>query len=191
MNIKDLLGDAYREGMTLSEIEAALDAVSLPEDKTAEVERLTAALSKSNGEAAEYKRQLRAKMTEDEAAKQREADERADLQAKYDALVRESAISKHKAKLVALGYDEKLADETAEAIVDGDMERVIKNQEKNLKAAEQRVRADVLRETPKPVPDGDGNTMTKEKFRGLSPAERYEYSVRHPEEYKQLYTGGN
>ena len=36
---------------------------------------------------------------------------------------------------------------------------------------------------------GDGS-MTLEKFRGLSPAERYDFSVNHPDEYKELY-GGN
>ena len=36
---------------------------------------------------------------------------------------------------------------------------------------------------------GDGS-MTLEKFRGLSPAERYDFSVNHPDEYKNLY-GGN
>ncbi len=40
---------------------------------------------------------------------------------------------------------------------------------------------------------GDGKApgeMTLETFRALSPAERYAYSVNHPNEYKQLY-GGN
>ena len=36
---------------------------------------------------------------------------------------------------------------------------------------------------------GDGS-MTLEKFRGLSPTERYDISVNHPDEYKNLY-GGN
>lgn len=36
---------------------------------------------------------------------------------------------------------------------------------------------------------GDG-TMTIEKFRKLTPTERYDFSVNHPDEYKELY-GGN
>ena len=54
MNIKDLLGDAYKEGMSLEEIETALKGISMPEDNSAEVERLRTALSKSNSEAADY-----------------------------------------------------------------------------------------------------------------------------------------
>ena len=34
-----------------------------------------------------------------------------------------------------------------------------------------------------------GGEMTLEKFRVLPPAERYDFSVNHPDEYKQLYGG--
>lgn len=189
MNIKDLLGDAYKEGMSLEEIETALKGISMPEDNSAEVERLRTALSKSNSEAADYKKQLREKMTEDEAAKQKEKEEREELQTKYDALLRESSISKNKAKLIALGYEEALADETATAMVDGDSDKVFANQQKHLTAVEKRVRAEALKDTPKPAPDGGSDTMTLEKLRSMSPDERYRYSVEHAEEYKELYGG--
>ena len=39
-------------------------------------------------------------------------------------------------------------------------------------------------------PSGDPTEMTLEKFRALPPAERYDFSVNHPDEYKNLY-GGN
>lgn len=145
---------------------------------------------KTASELAGVKKQLKDKMTDDEAAKQKEKEEREELQSKYDKLLRESEISKHKAKLLGLGYDEKLADETAEAMADGDMEKVFANQKKHLDSVEKRVRADALKDTPKPTPDGDSKTMTLEKFRKLSPAERAAFFEEHPEEYKELY-GGN
>ena len=145
---------------------------------------------KTASELAGVKKQLKDKMTDDEAAKQKEQEEREELQSKYDKLMRESEISKHKAKLLGLGYDEKLADETAEAMADGDMEKVFANQKKHLDSVEKRVRADALKDTPKPTPDGDSKTMTLEKFRKLSPAERAAFFEEHPEEYKELY-GGN
>ena len=145
---------------------------------------------KTASELAGVKKQLKDKMTDDEAAKQKEQEEREELQSKYDKLLRESEISKHKAKLLGLGYDEKLADETAEAMADGDMEKVFANQKKHLDSVEKRVRADALKDTPKPTPDGDSKTMTLEKFRKLSPAERAAFFEEHPEEYKELY-GGN
>lgn len=38
--------------------------------------------------------------------------------------------------------------------------------------------------------DPDSGEMTLEKFHKMNPAERYHFSVNHPDEYKQLY-GGN
>jgi hypothetical protein len=189
MNLKEVLGDAYKEGMTFEEVETALESVTIPEDNSAEIERLKNALSKSNSEAAGYKKQLREKMTEDEQKKQREQEEREELQNKYDKLLRESVIAKNKAKLVALGYDESLADETAEAMADGDSEKVFANQQKHLASFEKKVRAEALKNTPKPTPDGDSKTMTLEKFRKLDPAERHKFYTEHPDEYKELYGG--
>lgn len=190
MNLKEVLGDAYKEGMTFEEVESALESVTIPEDNSAEIERLKNALSKSNSEAAGYKKQLREKMTEDEQKKQKEQEEREELQNKYDKLLRESVIAKNKAKLVALGYEEALADETAEAMADGDSDKVFANQQKHLASFEKKVRAEALKDTPKPTPDGDSKTMTLEKFRKLSPTERHKFYTEHPDEYKELY-GGN
>lgn len=39
-------------------------------------------------------------------------------------------------------------------------------------------------------PTGDPTEMTLEKFRAMSPIDRYNFSVNHPDEYKSLY-GGN
>ena len=191
MNLKEMLGDAYKEGMTFEEVEAALKDVALPEDKSAEVERLKNALSKSNSEAADYKKQLRAKMTEDEQQKQKEQEEREELQSKYDKLLRESVIAKNKAKLVALGYEEALADDTAEAMANGDSEKVFANQQKHLTSFEKKIRAEALKDTPKPTPDGEGKSMTLEKLKKLNPDERLKFYNEHKEEYKELYNGGN
>lgn len=94
-----------------------------------------------------------------------------------------------------MGYEEKLADATAEAMADGDTEKVFANQKKHLENVEKKVRAEALKDTPKPTPDGDSKTMTLEKLRKMSPQERYDYSVKNPEDYKALYTnndtGGN
>lgn len=141
-------------------------------------------------ELAEKKKALKEKMTEDEAIKQKEKEEREKLQSDYEKLLRETTVSKDKAKLLALGYDEKLADETAEAMADGDSEKIFANQKKHLEAVEKKVRAEALKDTPKPTPDGDSKTMTLEKLRKMSPAERLEFSTNQPEEYKSLY-GGN
>ena len=89
MNIKDLLKDAYKEGMTIEEINAALEGIEMPTDNSAEVERLKNALTKSNSEAADYKKQLRDKMSAEEAKAKEDSDKFEELQGKYDALLKE------------------------------------------------------------------------------------------------------
>lgn len=177
------------ETMTVEEKLKALEEFDVPgPDYSGFVKKEQ--FDKTASELATAKKQLREKMTEDEQKKQKEQEEREELQNKYDKLLRESVIAKNKAKLVALGYDESLADETATAMADGDSEKVFINQQKHLTAFEKKVRAEALKDTPKPTPDGDFKTMTLEKFRKLSPAERAAFYEEHPEEYKELY-GGN
>lgn len=190
MNIKDLLKDAYREGMTLEDIESALEGIELPVDNSAEIDRLKNALSKSNSEAADYKRQLKEKMSADEIKAKEDAEEIAKLREDYNALVKKDAISTNKSKLLALGYDEALADETAEAMVNGELDKVFANQKKHLENVEKKIKSDILKGTPKPDGGSSSNQMTKEQLRKMSSQERYQYSVEHPEEYKQIY-GGN
>jgi hypothetical protein len=190
MNIKDLLKDAYKEGMTLDDINAALEGIELPTDNSAEVERLRNALSKSNSEAADYKKQLREKMSAEELKAKEDAEKWDELIKERDALLREKTIAGHKANYLALGYEEKLAAETAEAMANGELDKVFANQKKHIEAVEKKVRADVMKVTPRPEGGTGSETMTKEKFSKMSIAEQHKYSVEHPEEYKKLY-GGN
>ena len=191
MKFKDLLKDAYKEGMTVEEIEAALADIELPDDQTAEVERLKAALSKSNSENAEWKKKHREALSEEERKSQEVADELKQLREQNEKLLRESNLSKHKAKFLGMGYDEALASDAAAAMVDNDTEKLFAYQQKHQEALEKKIRADALKGTPKPVPNkGDGG-MTLEKIRKMSPLERLEYSEKNPDEYNTLYGGTN
>jgi hypothetical protein len=79
---------------------------------------------------------------------------------------------------------------TAEALAKGDMDTVFKNQKAHADAREKALRTELLMQTPEPAGGGESPTMTKEKLRAMSPQERYEFSVKNPEEYKNIY-GGN
>lgn len=160
MTFQEILGEAYKEGMTIEEVSAALATVQPPKSHDTELQRLQAALIKSNSEAAEYKRQLRTKQTEDEVRASTEKEEREKLQSAHDTLLREVTVSKHRARLLGLGYDDALAIDTAEALVSGDMEKVFANQAKALAAKEAAVKAALLDDTPKP-PAGNPSTSTK------------------------------
>ena len=189
MNIRDLLKDAYTEGMSVEDINKALESIELPTDNSAEIDRLKTALSKSNSEAAEMKKQLREKMSAEELKAKEDAEKMEALIKERDALLKEKTIAGHKAKYLALGYEENLANDTAEALANGELDKVFANQKKHNESVEKKIRADVLKETPKPEGGNGSETITKESFSKMSIAEQHKYSVEHPEEYKMLYGG--
>lgn len=154
MDLKELLGEAYKEGMTLEEVEAALKNITppAPDTSAAEVTRLKNALSKANSQAADLKQQLRNKQTQEEA-------DAAAKQEEYDKLVQENAdlkrsqaLAEKKAQLLGMGYEAALAESTATAMVDGDMDTVMKNQSQFLEAQKKDILADKMKKTPGPLP---------------------------------------
>lgn len=116
-------------------------------------------------EAAKLSKQLKERMTDDEAAKEAEATARQELEEKYNALLKESTVAKYKAKYLAMGYEEKLAEDTAAALFAGDMDKVFANTGKHMRDVEGKVKAEVLKGTP--IPDAastKGEVMTRDKI---------------------------
>lgn len=176
--------------MSAEEKLKALEELEL-EDNAAEMERLKNAVSKANSESAEWKRKHNALLSEEERRKQEQADSLAAMQAELESLRKEKTVSEYTAKYVSLGYDEKLANETATAMADGDMAKVFANIAKANDALVKKAIADKLKDTPRPTPgDVPGVSMTKEKLMKLSDAEYAKFAAEHPEEYKALYAKG-
>lgn len=175
--------------MTAEEKLAVLEAFEY-DDNSAELEKLKNAVSKANSEAADWKKKHNAQLTADDKEKQERDEELANLRTEVEGLRKERAVTSYKAKFMGLGYDETLAEDTAKALADGDMDKVFANQKKHNENREKTIKADLLKNTPTPQAGEGGDAMTKEKLLKMSSSERYEYSVAHPEEYKKLY-GGN
>ena len=113
-------------------------------------------------EASSYKKQLKEKMTAEETAA-------AEAKAAQEKLLKENTISKNVAKYIALGYDEKLAKSTAEALFDGDMETVFANAAKANQALADKLKADLMRNSPRPSGAG---TSTEEESEYMAFAKR-------------------
>ena len=147
--------EGYAE-MTPEQKLAALEGYEY-EDHSEELERQRAAVTKANGEAAEWKRKHTALLSEDEKKKQEDADKLASMEKELAELRKGKVVSDYKAKFVAQGYSEELADETAKALADGDMTKVFANQQKFLTDYAKGVKAEALKGTPKP-PAGGSST---------------------------------
>jgi hypothetical protein len=187
-DLRSLLGDKYTEDMTIEDI-LALE-VEEPKANTAAYESLKKRFDEVASEAAGYKKQLRAHMSEAEQQAAAEAEKYAEIVAERDKLKAEKAIAESAKGLIAIGYDEKLATEVATALLSGDTETVIKAQAKFVDAQKKAVLAEAVKNTPIPPTSGTGGVeMTKEALRKMTPMERFEFSQKHPEEYKQIYGG--
>jgi hypothetical protein len=152
--LSELLGDAYKEGMTEEDISAALEKAN--KKGTSDVDKLKASLTKANAEAAKYKQQLRERQTDEEAAKSAQEEQLKTLIEQNNELKRTLDLSEKKSKLMGAGYDEELAGVTAKAMLDGDIDTVIANQAKYLEAQKAAIKTDLMKQTPRPTEGSDG-----------------------------------
>jgi hypothetical protein len=193
MDIKTLLGEAYKDGMTIEEINAALadkefvDPTTLPKSVSKEV------FDKTASELAKVKKELKAlresSMTDAEKL-QAELDKAKETQANYN-----KELSKLRAKeiFVTAGLTETDYAPILDVVVSED-EETTKTRAKSMvdliaaqkAATEKAIKAELLKGTPKPKP-GEGDTgITKEQFEKMNWKERTELKQKDPELFKQL-----
>lgn len=186
--------DGYAD-MTAEEKLAALESYEYDDhsEDAADLEKYKDAVTKANHEVAEYKKQLKALQDQQKAGSGKDADTIKQLQEQVAELTRQNTIASYTAQFAALGYDAELAEDTAIATADGDVAKVFENQRKFLENHDKDVKADILKQTPKPGQGGTGKpapAMTLEKFRKLSQVEKMKFAAEYPEEYQKLYNGG-
>lgn len=161
--LSDLLGDAYKEGMSEAEISEALETAKVGTKPVttsvndSELEKLKKRLSEVNSESAGYKKQLRELQGKDRAAAEEQKELMERLQNENAELKRSISLSEKRASLIGQGYDEELATATATAMVDGDMDTVLKNMAVRAEAMKKEVTSGMLRNTPRP-PAGSEQT---------------------------------
>ena len=177
------------ETMSAEEKLAALEALDLPEpDYSGYVKKDVA--DKYATEAANFKKQLRERMSEDEAAKAKAAEDMAAVMQELESLRADKAVSEYTAQFMGIGYDEALAKSTATALQRGDMTAMFKNHAKFVADREKALKAELLKTTPTP-PAGEGTKgVTKEDFSKMNLAEKAKFAAENPEQYKEFY-GGN
>ena len=152
------------ETMSDAEKVAALTGLDLPDepDKTKWVSKTT--FDQKMAELGRVTKELRGKQTEEEqAAADRAAKEEADKAERAALLERAQkaekalAVAGYKNSFLALGYEEKLAQETAEALADGKTDIVIANGAKYKTALEAKLKAELMNQDRTPGGGGSGN----------------------------------
>lgn len=143
--------------MTPEQKIAALEAYEY-EDNAAEVERLKNAVTKANKESAERKQKLSDLQTEEQRKQQAQEEELQKLREEVETARKERTIAGYKASLLANGYEEALANESAQALFDGDTAKFFANQKKAREAQEKEIKKQLLGGNDAPPAGGIGNT---------------------------------
>lgn len=135
--------------MTAEQKLAALESYDIPEpDYSGYVKKDV--YDKAASEAASWKKKHN-DLLSDEDKKKQEQDERVSSMEKELAELREAKkVSEYKAKFIAQGYDEALAEDTAKALADGDTAKMFANQQQFLENHAKQVKAEALKKTPRP-----------------------------------------
>lgn len=168
--------EGYSE-MSAEEKLAALEAYEFeaPAPATDAEAKLKEALSRANGDAAEWKRKYRATLDDAKRAEEERAERDKARDEELANLRKERTISKLEAQFLAVGYSSDLASATAKAQADGDTETVIANQLKFIEETKKKLEAEALGKQPPITPgkppkgesDDDKLTQTMLKYAGL------------------------
>lgn len=175
------------ESMTAEEKVKALESYSFAEpDFSGYVKKDT--FDKTASELAQVKKDLKARMTEEEIAKAEHEAELKKYKEQAESLQREKNIADNKAKFISLGYDDAMATETAEALEKGDFATVFKNQQIVIENVKKIAKGEAMASTTPPVGKANegGKTISKEEFKNMSYAEMAELYENNPELYNTL-----
>ncbi len=144
-------------------------------------------LDKATGEAADYKRQLNAKMSADEQAQAEALERQRQTEEELNQLRRESALNKASKKFMALSMDESSATKAAEALYDGDTDGLFKILEAHISSVrageEQKFLAGRSTIT---AGNGTAQTISQEQFRKMSYDEMRQLHMDNPTLFEQL-----
>lgn len=195
MNLKALLGDKFNEDLSVADLLKLANDIDYV-DPTSVVskdvyDKLKTANDKNSHDVSEWKKKYQSTLSEQEQAKLANEQASKELQDKYDALLKETNVMKYTNQFLASGMDEKLAQSSAEALANGDMDTVFENQKKFASLIKKQVTDESLKKTPKPDsgnPDGDDTPkVTRKDISKMSLRDQLKFSKEHPEEYKEAY----
>lgn len=185
--LKEILGSAYRDDMSLADIESAISSMKLADLSSGEYV--------SKGKLADYEarmkkaeKALQDKMSEEEKAQAKLA-EREEY---YKQLEKENALNRFTAKLGKTIKDETVLAEVAGLFAEGEFSKAIDKQNEYLanyhSELEKSIKTSLMQQNPQPNPQKDKGVMTKEKFKTLSLAEKQQMATTDPETYKKMTT---
>lgn len=157
--------------MTPEQKLAALEAYEFEvTDNSEEITKLKNSLSKSNSEAANYRKQLQERMTEKEKADAAAAEAEADRQKRETELLeklndyeKREKIATAKANFIGAGYSAEQAEASAKALVEGKTETLFSDLKTVIEGLVNSAKAQALGTQPNPTPGTPPKPIDKDE----------------------------
>jgi hypothetical protein len=166
----------YKDGMTAEEQIALLK--NYEPDYSGYIRKDV--FDKTASELADLKKQLKAKMTEEEAkAAEQAANEKA-LRDELEALRKESAIAKNKANFLKQGYDDDLAEKAAEALATGDSAKLFEYMNVHIENVKKIAAAAAMAGDHVPPAGQGGSIVNKKMFDAMTSDKQLEFIKENP-----------
>lgn len=188
--LKELLGDAFKDGMTFEEVETALNGKNLADLSSGQYVSVGKHNSIVNGLTAErddFKSKYNNTLTEAQRAEQ----ESIERENRYKEIEKQNSIYRYTDKLSTTIKDKSTLTEVATLMAEGKFDEAIDKQNAYLAteatALETRIKAELMAQNPQAQAQNVGaGVITKEQFATMGVAERTKLYREQPELYKQL-----
>lgn len=146
-----------------------------------EYAKLKKAFDKTASETAAYKKQLREKMSEEERLATERAEQEQARENRIKELERENSLNKLSKQFLSIGYNEEMAEKSAIAQLDGDMDTILAVQNDFLAKKEADMKAKLLGEISAPGTNNANTQVTKEQFNKMGYSEMLKFKNENPE----------
>lgn len=173
--------------------EVAADEVSIDDLKvqiaqlTSDNERLKKATTNASADASKYKKELQARMSEQERKEQADEDEKRRLLERVAELEANARNSEGNTAFVGIGYSDTSAKDATEAFYKGDLPAFMKIMKTFLTDHDKALKAEGVRNTTPPFGGGSiPKTITKEQFDKMTYTELNELYEKDPDTYNAL-----
>lgn len=154
----------------------------------AEIAKLKQAVTNASADASKYKKELQARQTAEEKAESERIEREAARDRELQELRNERNVANHKAQFVSIGYDDALAQESAEALNSGDTAKVFDGIRKFINTHDKQMAEKAIMNNPTLPGGSSAHVTTREEFKNMGYREMVAFKQEHPDLYKEYTT---
>ena len=185
MDLKEILGEDFNPEMSVEEINKKIAEIDLVEKSALEGKVDKSKLDKVMSELAKVNKELKAKKTEEELKE----DKYKELEEKLEMLEKEKQVSKNTAKFISLGFDEKMAEQSAQGLINGEFDNVFDNFSKFITETQKSIKKELIKKTPRPEDGSEDKDIIKKDIKDMDLKELQKLYKTDPEMFKTLTEG--